>query len=126
MPKDSKRPRIKNWNPCNALNPWVLVTIQILLAGALDGFGVLPSILVTLFCSTARMSAVILWPMKRVKARKAGREGNQAGPCPTKTALRWAQRLAGQVEKVLARHPEADPEDVRLTLICLHQRLWRD
>ena len=32
---------------------------------------------------------------------------------------RWARRLAADVKLVLTRHPEADPEDVRLTLICL-------
>jgi hypothetical protein len=32
---------------------------------------------------------------------------------------RWAKKLAGDVAVVMSRHPEADPEDVRLTLISL-------
>jgi hypothetical protein len=35
------------------------------------------------------------------------------------TANRWAKKLAAEVELVMSRHPEADPEDVRLTLISL-------
>jgi hypothetical protein len=34
-------------------------------------------------------------------------------------AIRWAQKLADDVAAVIAQHPEADPEDVRRTLICL-------
>jgi hypothetical protein len=34
-------------------------------------------------------------------------------------AIRWAKNLAIEVDHVLARYPEADPEDVRLTLISL-------
>ncbi len=37
----------------------------------------------------------------------------------SKSAIRWGQKLAAEVSAVIARHPEADPEDVRLTLICL-------
>lgn len=36
-------------------------------------------------------------------------------------AVRWARRLAMRVEKVLAAHPQADPENVRHTLILLEQ-----
>jgi hypothetical protein len=32
---------------------------------------------------------------------------------------RWAKKLADDVAVVMSRHPEADPEDVRLTLISL-------
>jgi hypothetical protein len=32
---------------------------------------------------------------------------------------RWAKKLAGDVAAVMSRHPDADPEDVRLTLISL-------
>jgi hypothetical protein len=32
---------------------------------------------------------------------------------------RWGKKLAADVAAVIARHPEADPEDVRLTLISL-------
>jgi hypothetical protein len=35
------------------------------------------------------------------------------------TTIRWAKKLAGDVAAVISRHPEADPEDVRLTLISL-------
>jgi len=34
-------------------------------------------------------------------------------------AYRWAKKLARDVATVISRHPEADPEDVRLTLISL-------
>ena len=34
---------------------------------------------------------------------------------------RWAERLAESVQAVLARHPQADPENVRHTLILLEQ-----
>jgi hypothetical protein len=37
---------------------------------------------------------------------------------PAKT-IRWAKKLADDVGAVMVRHPEADPEDVRLTLISL-------
>jgi hypothetical protein len=36
----------------------------------------------------------------------------------TKT-IRWAKKLADDVGAVMVRHPDADPEDVRLTLISL-------
>jgi septum formation topological specificity factor MinE len=32
---------------------------------------------------------------------------------------RWAKKLAADVAAVISRHPDADPEDVRLTLISL-------
>jgi hypothetical protein len=35
------------------------------------------------------------------------------------TAQRWARRLTAQVQRVLAAHPEADPDNVRHTLILL-------
>jgi hypothetical protein len=34
-------------------------------------------------------------------------------------ANRWGKKLAADVAAVMSRHPEADPEDVRLTLISL-------
>jgi hypothetical protein len=37
----------------------------------------------------------------------------------TAAANRWAKKLASDVAVVMARHPDADPEDVRLTLISL-------
>jgi hypothetical protein len=37
---------------------------------------------------------------------------------PART-VRWAKKLADDVGAVMARHPDADPEDVRLTLISL-------
>ena len=33
----------------------------------------------------------------------------------------WARRLTRRVEKVLAAHPHADPDNVRHTLILLEQ-----
>jgi hypothetical protein len=36
-------------------------------------------------------------------------------------AKRWARRLTMRVEKVLAAHPHADPDNVRHTLILLEQ-----
>jgi hypothetical protein len=34
-------------------------------------------------------------------------------------ANRWGKKLAAEVAAVMSRHPDADPEDVRLTLISL-------
>jgi hypothetical protein len=36
-------------------------------------------------------------------------------------AQRWARRLTLRVQKVLAAHPHADPDNVRHTLILLEQ-----
>jgi hypothetical protein len=36
-------------------------------------------------------------------------------------AQRWARRLSTRVQKVLAAHPHADPDNVRHTLILLEQ-----
>ena len=36
-------------------------------------------------------------------------------------AKRWALRLSARVQKVLAVHPKADPDNVRHTLILLEQ-----
>ena len=36
-------------------------------------------------------------------------------------AKRWALRLSARVRKVLAAYPEADPDNVRHTLILLEQ-----
>jgi hypothetical protein len=36
-------------------------------------------------------------------------------------AKRWALRLSARVESVLAAHPDADPDNVRHTLILLEQ-----
>jgi hypothetical protein len=40
-------------------------------------------------------------------------------PRSTAAAIRWGKRLAAGVDAVMTRHPDADPEDVRLTLISL-------
>jgi hypothetical protein len=48
--------------------------------------------------------------MKRRPASKSRRPA---------TANRWAKKLAADVAAVMSRHPDADPEDVRLTLISL-------
>ena len=39
----------------------------------------------------------------------------------TPKARRWARRLAARVQQVLSIHPEADPDNVRHTLILLEQ-----
>jgi len=36
-------------------------------------------------------------------------------------ASRWARRLSARVGKILAAHPEADRDNIRLTLILLEQ-----
>jgi hypothetical protein len=36
-----------------------------------------------------------------------------------RAAQRWAKKLVGEVAEVVSRHPGADAEDVRLTLIAL-------
>jgi len=36
-----------------------------------------------------------------------------------RAAQRWAKKLAAEVAGVVSRHPGADAEDVRLTLIAL-------
>ena len=41
------------------------------------------------------------------------------GPKGTAAARRWAKKLAAEVEAVMSRYPDADPEIVRLTLISL-------
>jgi hypothetical protein len=37
------------------------------------------------------------------------------------SAARWARRLSARVDKILESHPEADPDNVRHTLILLEQ-----
>jgi hypothetical protein len=36
-------------------------------------------------------------------------------------ARQWAEQLTASVQKVLAAHPDADPDNVRHTLILLEQ-----
>lgn len=36
-------------------------------------------------------------------------------------AQRWARRLTVRVEEIIAAHPQADPDNVRHTLILLQQ-----
>ena len=36
-------------------------------------------------------------------------------------AIRWGKSLAARVEAIVLRHPDADPETIRLTLIALEQ-----
>ncbi|MGA3265343.1 MAG: hypothetical protein ABSE16_00815 [Verrucomicrobiota bacterium] len=38
---------------------------------------------------------------------------------PSASAVRWGKKLAAEVAVVMARYPDADPDDVRLTLIAL-------
>jgi hypothetical protein len=44
---------------------------------------------------------------------------NRVQPIDAAKARRWAIRLSARVEKVLAAHPDADPDNVRHTLILL-------
>lgn len=59
--------------------------------------------------------------MSRMKPIKPGanRRPNGRTDLLVPAARRWARRLAAGVDAVMARHPDADPEDVRLTLISL-------
>ena len=50
-----------------------------------------------------------------VNMKPRGRFKNDAG------VQRWARRLSARVDKVLAAHPSADPDNVRHTLILLEQ-----
>jgi hypothetical protein len=36
-------------------------------------------------------------------------------------AGRWARRLSARVKKIIATHPQADPDNIRHTLILLEQ-----
>jgi hypothetical protein len=54
--------------------------------------------------------------MKRKRPPVAPKSKGRLSSSPIR---RWARRLAEQQEAVMARHPGADPEDVRLTLISL-------
>jgi hypothetical protein len=40
-------------------------------------------------------------------------------PLTEAQAKRWGRRLAAQVESIVREHPEADPDNLRLTLIAL-------
>jgi len=42
-------------------------------------------------------------------------------PTSSSQARRWAVRLTACVEQVLAAHPDADPDNVRHTLILLEE-----
>ncbi|MEK7675217.1 MAG: hypothetical protein AAB676_05190 [Verrucomicrobiota bacterium] len=46
------------------------------------------------------------------------RKGTSAS-CPEAAAVHWARRLAARVEAIVRKHPEADPDNIRLTLIAL-------
>jgi hypothetical protein len=35
------------------------------------------------------------------------------------SAIQWARRLGKRVGKIVRKHPEADPDNIRLTLIAL-------
>ena len=44
-------------------------------------------------------------------------------------AQRWARRLMHRVRVILAKHPEADPDNVRHTLLLLEQlplKRWKE
>jgi hypothetical protein len=38
--------------------------------------------------------------------------------------IRWARQLGRDVEAVLSAHPDADPDDVRHTLVMLRMSPW--
>src|SRR5438552_8649339 len=80
---------------------------------ALDPF------LPTCFCSTGRTRGSTLHRMKHTNQRVRREQRNGGVASASTTSLRWARQLAADVQAVLLRHPEADPNDVRLTLICL-------
>src|SRR5207245_484471 len=71
--------------------------------------------------STDRGLRVRLVLVNRVRKRTAQspRGVGLSSRTSASSANRWARRLATQVNAVLASYPEADPEDVRLTLISL-------
>jgi len=50
----------------------------------------------------------------------------RGGPTEAKRAklLRWARRIQRQTAQVMVQYPEADPEDVRHTLILLSEPPW--
>jgi hypothetical protein len=57
--------------------------------------------------------------MKRTKPLAGSRPKSSAISSLQSSRQRWGRRLAEDVDRVLTRHPQADPEDVRLTLISL-------
>ena len=71
------------------------------------------------FFSTAMAKHINVIFVKRTKQRLST-AGNAGAVISSRTAKqRWAHRLATDVNKVMAKYPDADPEDVRLTLISL-------
>jgi hypothetical protein len=68
--------------------------------------------------STDQPQAIIMPVVERIKPPSASK-GNKRAMLPPTTAARLGRLLAAQVRKVMARHPGADPEDVRVTLIAL-------
>jgi hypothetical protein len=68
--------------------------------------------------STDQPQAIIMPVVKRMKPPSV-RKGNRRVAFPRTAAHRWARLLAAGLRKVMARHPGADFEDVRLTLIAL-------
>jgi hypothetical protein len=42
-------------------------------------------------------------------------------PIDAAKASRWARRLSARVKKIIATHPQADPDNIRHTLILLEQ-----
>ena len=56
---------------------------------------------------------------------KAG-SSMRCGPTEAQRAklLHWARRIQRQTAQVLMQYPEADPEDVRHTLILLSEPPW--
>jgi hypothetical protein len=81
------------------------------LAGVLATVAVAPQSFSTQWSGLVRVCR-----MKSMERRNPTRRA--AMPSSAK-ARRWGSRLAAEVKAVMAQQPDADPEDVRRTLICL-------
>jgi hypothetical protein len=81
----------------------------------------LPLIIQRLSFSHSTFSSIGLTirAMKRTDSLAGRKSKARALSSLQSSGQRWARRLAADVGTVLARHPQADPEDVRLTLISL-------
>jgi len=57
--------------------------------------------------------------MRGMSTRDSGKSIPQGSSITPREPLRWARGLAAEVAAVVERYPDADPDDVRLTLIAL-------
>jgi len=62
----------------------------------------------------------MITPAKPLKIPIVPMKGRTRTRSPAK-AQRWARRLMHRVQVILAEHPDADPDNVRHTLILLQQ-----